>query len=374
MRQLLLKLTTFICLMGFCLLYSCKKKNKTPKEVTTQNPDNAATMATWKDGAMGVLYNAATNTVVYNAPDENGVYKIFLSDLNHTFETPLTYSAWPADRHQWAEEWSADGQYLFCYVEKTAYVTESDHNRVSADAIPGYGAYTDVWIIKRDGSQAWQLTNLPNDYDNGVCHGAISKDGMMFAWTERTKAPVVTDLNLMAGAYVFKVADVSYGSTPSLSNIRTFKPGGVDAGGEVESISNDKTNILVYSTFETKNLIATPIYLITISDGSTQRLTWESFAQSPTYNPNNDKIVYMTGQDCDIFPGQLQGADWWIMDADGSNKTRLTFMNVKNSSQSANAYRLAGSLSFVNDSTFLGGIMTSSFGLQGYTALTTFKP
>ena len=37
----------------------------------------------------------------------------------------------------------------------------------------------------------------------------------------------------------------------------------------------------------------------------------------------------MTGAGADIFPWQLQGADWWIMNVDGSDKRRLTFMNVR---------------------------------------------
>ena len=36
----------------------------------------------------------------------------------------------------------------------------------------------------------------------------------------------------------------------------------------------------------------------------------------------------MTGAGADIFPFQLQGADWWIMNVDGSGKRRLTFMNA----------------------------------------------
>lgn len=343
---------------------SCKKEKPTP-----QNVETYASIEMWKDGVMGSIYNEATNSVAYNKPDANGIYKIFISDMNGSGEIALTFPSWPSDRHQWAEEWDPTGQYLFCYVEKTDYVTEADHTRIPDDAIPGYGAYTDLWIVKRDGSQAWQMTNFPNDYDNGIIHGAISADGTKFAWTERIQAPVFLDLNLGAGAYVFRVADVTYSPSPTLSNIQTYQPGGVLAGGEVESIAPDNSNILVYSSFETGNMLNTPIYRIDIPSGTTTRLTTESFSQSPTYTPNGTKIVYMTGAECDIFPGQLQGADWWIMDADGGNKMRLTYMNKKDHAQSVNSYRLAGSLSFINDSTFLGGVMTQSLGLLGFTAL-----
>lgn len=365
-----MKATTifYTFLLTSLLLSSCKKK---PID-QNNNGTTYASIEVYKDNAMGVIYNQATNSVAYNKPDSDGTYKIYLSNYDGTGEVQLTYSGWDSNRNQWAEEWDPTGQYLYCYVEKTDYVTESDHTRIPGDAIPGYGAYTDLWIIKRDGSQAWQMTNLPNDYDKGIIHGAISTDGTMFAWTERIQAPVFLDLNLSAGAYVFKVADVNWGPNPVFSNIRTYQPNGELAGGEVESISPSKTDILIYSTFESHNLAATPIYRIDLASGNTTKLTTESFSQSPTYSPNGQKIVYMTGADCDIFPGQLQGADWWIMDANGSNKKRLTYMNLKDHPQSVNSYRLAGTLSFLNDSTFIGGVMTQSLGLVGYSALVKF--
>lgn len=356
------------CIGVVALLLSC---NKEPID-TINNGDNFANLSVYKENVIGTIYNAQTNSVAYNRPDGNGYYKIYIADYDGGNEVQLTHPDWPTNRHQWAEEWDPTGQYLYCYIEKEEYVTENDHNRIPEDAIPGYGAYTDLWIITRDGSQTWQITNFPNDYDYGICHGAISQDGTMFAWTERIQAPVFLDNNLMAGAYVFKVADVTMSPQPTLSNIRVFQPGGLLAGGEVESISNNKTDILVYSTFESQSIFETPIYRINIATGETTKLTTQSFAQAPTYTPNGEHIVYMTGQDCDIFPGQLQGADWWIMDTDGSNKRRLTFMNKWNHVHAVNTYRLGGSLSFVNDSTFLGGVMTQSLGLTGYTAKVQF--
>jgi hypothetical protein len=98
----------------------------------------------WKDSAMGALWNRATSTVVYNKPDRNGYYKIYLSDTAGNNETPLTFRGWRSDRHQWAEEWYPNGQYIFCYVEKAEYAKEKGHKRKPVDAIPGYGAYVDL--------------------------------------------------------------------------------------------------------------------------------------------------------------------------------------------------------------------------------------
>ena len=80
----------------------------------------------------------------------------------------------------------------------------------------------------------------------------------------------------------------------------------------------------------------------------------------------------MTGAGCAIFPFEIQGADWWIMNTDGTNKIRLTYMNVKNNPQSVNHYRLAGCMSFMSDNSFLGGVMVKPLGLIGYTVKVTF--
>ena len=332
-----------------------------------------STITLWKDSAIGAIYNKASASVAYGRKDAKDHYKIWISDTLGKNEKQISFSGWSDDRHQWAEEWDPSGNYLFCYVEKTEYVKEKGHKRTSTDAIPGYGAYTDLWLMTRGGKKAWQLTDIANNYKGAIIHSAISEDGKLFAWTERI-APPKMNMNLAAGTYVFRVADMSYDSVPHFSNIRTFQPGGIPSSCELEGISMDKTTLSFYSTYETKNLFSTPIYTLNMVTGKITRLTTESFAQAPTYTPDGEHFVYMTGQDCAIFPFEIQGADWWIMRTDGTEKRRLTRMNVKNDPQSVNHYRLAGCLSFINDHSFFGGVMTKPLGLTGYTVKVTFDP
>src|ERR1041385_464484 len=74
----------------------------------------STTITIWKDSAMGAIYNKATASVAYGKKDKKGYYKIFISDTLGRREKQVTYPGWKADRHQWAEEWSPDGKYLFC--------------------------------------------------------------------------------------------------------------------------------------------------------------------------------------------------------------------------------------------------------------------
>ena len=310
------------------------------------------------DGRIGAKWNAATRTIAYGRM-ENDRYHAFIADAEGGNERRVAFATWRDDRHQFPAAWHPAGELLVMLVE------QNEHERSSVDAIPGYGAYTDYWAVTRDGARAWKLYALPAGYDHAITHAAFSPDGSKFAWTERVKAPRFWDFNLFAGGYVFKVADVVLQPEPHLANVRSIVPGDVDQGGEIESIAGDNRTIAFYSTYVSKNLFASRIYTMDIESGAIKELTTESFAQAPTFTPDGRSIVYMTGAGADIFPFQLQGADWWIMNVDGSDKRRLTFMNVRGHAQSVNRFRLAGSLSFVSDDAFFGDVMTQSLGLVG---------
>ena len=311
------------------------------------------------DGRIGAKWNAATRTIAFGRPQKDGHYHTFVADADGGNERRVAFAAWRDDRHQFPAAWHPGGELIAMGVE------QNEHERSSVDAIPGYGAYTDYWIVARDGSRAWKIYALPNGYDHAITHAAFSPDGSKFAWTERVKAPRLLDLNLFAGAYVFKVADFRREPEPHLENVRSIVPGNVEQGGEIESIAADNKTIAFYSTYVSKNLFASRIYTMDIDTGTIRELTTESFAQAPTFTPDGKSIVYMTGQGADVFPWQLQGADWWMMNVDGSDKRRLTFMNVRGHPQSVNRFRLAGSLSFISDTSFFGDVMTQSLGLVG---------
>jgi WD40 repeat protein len=310
------------------------------------------------DGRIGAKWNGATRTIAYGRMTKDH-FQTFVADADGGHERRVNSAGWRDDRHQFPAAWHPDGQYLVMLVE------QNEHERSSLDAMPGYGAYTDYWTISRDGARAWKLYALPAGYDHAITHAAFSPDGSKLVWTERVKAPRFWDLNLFAGAYVFKIADFVPEPEPHLENVRSVLPGNVEQGGEIESIAGDNRTIAFYSTFVSKNLFASRIYTMDIETGAISELTTESFAQAPTFTPDGKSIVYMSGAGADVFAFQLQGADWWMMNVDGSDKRRLTFMNLRGHPQSVNRFRLAGSLSFVSDTAFFGDVLTQSLGLVG---------
>ena len=322
--------------------------------------DGACTVSDFKtDGSIGAHYNAATQTLAYGRAAADGHFHAYLADADGSHERRLTYSGWPENRHQFVVEWEPSGRYLFVEVEK------SEHAGSSRDAIPGYGAYMDLWLVSRDGTEAWKLVDLPNDYDHALTHAAITADGLKFTWTERVKRPNIFDPNLWAGAYVFNVADFVLEPTPHLTKARAFTPGDRPQGGEVDGILTDGPTIAFYSTLKTKNLFATRIYTWNLSSGDPMELSRDSFAQAPRYTPHRKSLVYMSGSGADIFPSEIQGADWWVVRTDGTQRRRLTFMNKRGSPQSAGHYRRAGVVSFDSDRSFYGDVLLKPLGLNG---------
>jgi WD40-like Beta Propeller Repeat len=309
--------------------------------------------------AIGSQWNQSTQTLAYGRRRSDGHYAVYVNDANGSRERPVQPVAWPADRHEFPVAWHPSGRYLMATVE------EPNHPGSSVSATPGYGGYSNYWLVTPDGRSTWRMTDLPQDKDHAITHAAFSSDGSRFIWTERIGAPRVS-MNLMAGSYRFNVSIFVDGDPPQLTDTRSYIPGGSPQGGEVESIASDNRTIAFYSTFRSHNLLASRIYTMDTETGAMNELTTDSFAQAPRFTPDGRRLVFMTGKDADIFPFSLQGADWWIMHVDGTHKQRLTYMNKQHHLQSDGHFKLAGSLSFVSDNDFFGDVMTKSLGLTGY--------
>jgi hypothetical protein len=331
-------------------LAGCSKKD---------DGEDACKLSDFKtDGSIGVKWNAATQSLAYGRPDSDGTYRVYVSDVNGDGEHRVVSDAWGSDGHQFPVEWATSGKYLFVLVEK------GHHGGSRADAIPGYGAYTDLWLVTPDGSQTWLLYETPGDKDHALTHARMSESGRL-TWTERVSAPKLTDASLAAGSYVFNTADFVDGDPPHLESIVAHRPGDVEQGGEVDGISADGNTIAFYSTYETKNLFASRIYSWNLESDAITELSHDSFSQAPNFTPDGTGLVYMSGQEADIFPGEIQGADWWYVDAAGGNRRRLTFMNKWFHEHSINHYRLAGTMTFLNPTMFLGDVLTFPLGLVG---------
>ena len=245
------------------------------------------------------------------------------------------------------------------------------HKGSSTDAIPGYGAFTDYWLITPDGAKAWKVVEIPDDYNYAITHTACSPDGTKFICTKRYMAhhDFFWILNLAAGGCTFNVSNFVDGPTPHLADTRKFEPGGVPQGGEIESISKDNSTIAFYSTLHIKEPVRVAHLHAQHQDERVEGTYNGKLGASAQFHPGRQEHrLHGPAHNPIFFRSDCKSADWWIMSTDGTNKRRLTFMNVRNHPQSVNDFRLAGSLSlFTSNTSFLGGVMTQSLGLVGKT-------
>lgn len=111
---------------------------------------------------------------------------------------------------------------------------------------------------------------------------------------------------------------------PALTNIRTFSPGG-DFFNETGGFSPDSSNFLITSDYTTNNFWANQIFKVDLGSGNLTQLTTDGYNEHPRYTPDG-RILWMSSSGQCLFSC---GTDWWIMNPDGSSKTRLTYLNDK---------------------------------------------
>jgi Tol biopolymer transport system component len=90
-------------------------------------------------------------------------------------------------------------------------------------------------------------------------------------------------------------------------------------------------------------------------------LTEKDYNEHAFYTPDGEQIVWMSNAE-----GTYGGTDWWMMNADGSDKHRLTYFNEPDNDQSMGSAVWAGLGSFspVGDR-FIGGMQLSLTTQEG---------
>jgi Tol biopolymer transport system component len=249
------------------------------------------------------------------------------------------------------------GKYIAFVAEKAV------HPGGSFNSTPGIGQYSDVWVMTMDKTKAFQLTNTPNSVDStcGVMFLFFSPDGKKIMWTQMTKPVNGGDCllpfgKLCFGGWVVKIADfVDDAITgPSLKNIRTIQPGGVDAFNEAYGWTPDGKKILFASDYNQPWVWADQIYSMDTLGNNIQQLSATGGATGWPYcehafsSPDGKEIVWITN--LDQKTGSSKGGDdWFIMNSDGTNQRRLAFFNDSTSSYWTGDVHVNGFGSFCPD-------------------------
>jgi len=207
------------------------------------------------------------------------------------------------------------------------FIAENEYGNHRFTNTPGIGNDNDFWVTDFDGNNFWRLTSLPQGWAIQFPHPSF--DGTKFLWSERYEKGNVLRKGREYGFWKLKIADFGVTTAgPKFTNAIELQPGG-KGFYEPHGFSPDgKTIILTAVLDPTKSQYYGEIYTF---DLTTRKLTNLAKAdnlhfEQAFYTPSGKKISFMAGP----FIGLTRFAyktDLYLMDADGSNRVRLTYFN-----------------------------------------------
>jgi Tol biopolymer transport system component len=265
-----------------------------------------------------VDWSAANNRIAFDRLGEDGYYDLYTMEPDGSDQTCLTCGQGAPSRHAGNPAWHPAGELIVFQAEKQS------HFGLSYGSMPGFGAYNDLWLAHRDGERFYRLTDLPNSEDSGVLHPHFSQDGGMLSWSEMVEKPSLATAGKEFGYWKLMVADFHISAEgPVLSNMREFEPGG-SAFYENHGFSPDGSRLLFSSSFGSEGSVyaSNDIYTLDLATTEVTRLTEAYYNEHAHFRPDGSSIVWMTNTH-----NWFGGTDYWLMDADGGRKKRLTYFN-----------------------------------------------
>lgn len=342
----------FLIVYSITFLFSCKKDTETPIVNTT-------TISIFKAHGLDVDWDkSGSDRIAYSAKESDTYYDIHFVNPDGSNDICLTcnHSALP-NKHIACPYFHPSGKWIIMTVE------EATHAGSSTDALPGFGAYCDIWIMNTLGTKAYLLVDIVSDADHGVIAPRFSHDGKQIVWTDRKLHPDILNPMQQAGYWTIKLADFRFrpsDSLPEITNIRTIEPVN-NAFYECYGFSPDDSRLIFCSNMNKPSFLDEHIYTIDTLGNHLQQLTQTDYNEHGFYKTDGSKIVWMTNTN-----SGTGGTDWWMMNIDGTNKERLTYFNESGNSQYAGHAVWAGLGSFSPDSKrFVGGRQISLITQEG---------
>ncbi|MEO6882802.1 MAG: PA14 domain-containing protein [Bacteroidia bacterium] len=316
----------------------------------------------------GVAWSLDGKKIVYDTKGAkpHQYYELHIADTDGSHDTCIS-SINPdiPHRHTGSPDWHPSGKYILFVAEQAV------HPGGSVSAIPGFGAYSDIWVMTRNAKHAYKLTNEPCDKNHGIIGPHFSHDGKHIVWVERKRAPNPFKKKCFFGFWVIKTADFIVDSgIPKLMNIKTFEPV-ANAFYETYGYTADDKNIIFCSNMRVNFWWECGIFTINALTGNVVRqLTTNDYNEHAVCAPNGKWIIWMSNT-----MATKQGTDWWIMNPDGSCKQRLTYFNEPGNPEYNGHKRWAGLTSFSSDCKhFVGGVQNSLLKQEGSIYKVDFLP
>lgn len=291
-------------------------------------------------GAGRAEYSPKGDRILYHKKGSDGLYDVYISDKNARNEFCITCSSENfKSSHVGNASWHPNGKFIAFQAEKNSYLSFPGVKKMTH---PGMGLYNDIWIAQIDNQQFWKIRELPTKQNlldtkplSTVLHPHFSDDGKQISWGETPKNTIRGWANWRIIVADFQIES----NAPKISNYRELQPQNINKQYyESDDFNKDGTTLLISANLEKDQPpIGMDIYKYNLETNSLERLTnslnhWDEAA---IYSSDYKKIVWISsdGYDFNAQSGEvwwLNGkADFWMMNADGSNKKQITFFNTE---------------------------------------------
>lgn len=220
---------------------------------------------------------------------------------------------------------------------------------------PGRGFQNDLWIMDSHGDRYWKVVTTDARV-GGILHPHFSRSGDKLTWAQRVgSGNAVSEVGLGGwGEWELRVADFTVvKGVPRLSSVQKFQPGRARRLFETHGFTPDGGKIIYTATPEnSSNKLGFDLYLLDLRTNVATNLTdspdeWDEHGQ---ISPDGKKILWMSSKGLRLRPRAADlKTDFWTMNLDGSEKTRLTYFNDPKSPQYIGGGVAAGDSSWSPD-------------------------
>ncbi len=254
-----------------------------------------------------VTWGAKNNLLAYDRVNAaTGYYDVYTSNPDGSNEVCLSCSVMQFPYSKGNPEWHPSNNFLAVQIQwQHALIGESLDT-------PGAGVSNDLYIMDAAGQNYWPVTQN----SKGVLHPRFSHNGSQLLWVERT----------FANNWQLMLADFAIiNGVPQVTNVQSLRPCQNNVFCETGGFSLDDSAVYFTHSGDSGISTALDIYSYNLATQVTTNLThsqnnWNEF---PTSFPFSNRILWMSG----TYGSQGLQTDYWMMDADGSNKTQLTYYN-----------------------------------------------
>ncbi|MPY88872.1 MAG: hypothetical protein GEU99_13210 [Luteitalea sp.] len=306
---------------------------------------------------------------VFDRKNEDGFWDVYISDLSGTIVTSLT------EGHEGIGQ-RTNGNAIFHPSGKlvvfASEVPEHFGMRMKGLSDPGIGLFSNFWATDPKGQRFWRLTNSPIKKSlrdrtpaTAVVNPVFSRDGSTFVWTERFKGGGWGEWRVMTADFVIR------DGVPSLRNERVLLT--PRKGNYVTAMDFiDEDTLLIAGNPDGQHPYGMDQYRYDLRTEKLENLTntprfWE---EGSAVAPNG-QIVYMTNQDSRYeqdftsanWAAQEREREYYLMNADGSGKQRLTYFNDSKAPEYAGQHVIVAACRFSPD----GRYLAATQGVRGST-------